>query len=191
MGAPSLASVTTSDAERPDLESVRSGAELRRWYWLRSELTALARSRGLSTAGGKVDLTERLVASLDGSAPPAPVVRRPVGQQLAGPISLSTRLPPGQRSSQLLRELFLREIGPGFRFDGPMRGFVRDGAGRTLGEAVAHWHATRGRPRGEIAPQLELNRFLRRWHAEHPDGSRTEALDAWRHHRALPVDRRG
>ncbi|MFF1409096.1 DUF6434 domain-containing protein [Streptomyces sp. NPDC058289] len=50
---------------------------------------------------------------------------------------------PGQRCSQVLREYFVREIGPGFHLDAFMRDYVAQGAGRTLAEAVAHWYATR------------------------------------------------
>ncbi|GAA3257097.1 hypothetical protein [Streptomyces lavendulae] len=82
----------------------------------------------------------------------------------------------------------MREIGPGFHFDAFMREYVAQGAGRTLDEAVAHWHATR-RQAAEPQPvgaQFEFNRFLRDWHSRHPGGSRTEALAAWRDHRSRP-----
>jgi len=103
-------------------------------------------------------------------------------------VSAATVIPPGQRCSQVLRHWFEQEIGPGFAFDGSMREFIAQGAGRTLGEAVAHWHATRAeaaRPK-PIAAQFELNAFLRQWWAAHPGGTRAEALAAWRDHRAAP-----
>lgn len=101
-----------------------------------------------------------------------------------------TVIPRGQRCSQQLRRFFTDEIGPGFRFDGPMRRFIAAGEGRTLGEAVEHWRVTRSEPRGEIASQFELNRFLRSRHAANPNGRRTDALAAWRAYRSLPVDGR-
>ncbi|MET9605319.1 DUF6434 domain-containing protein [Streptomyces sp. NPDC006512] len=174
---------------RPELSAALSGDELARWYWTLAELTALAREIGVRRSGGKAALTERLRAALDGVAPPAePSRTRSAGRQLAAPVNGSTRIPEGQRCSQVLREYFRREIGPGFHFDAYMRTFIAEGAGRTLADAVAHWHATRraaARPQ-EIGSQFELNRFLRDWRAEHPAGSRTEALAAWRAHRDLP-----
>ena len=57
---------------RPDITAVTTGAELLRWYWLRTELADLARALGVRTGGGKRELTARLVAHLDGEpAPPA------------------------------------------------------------------------------------------------------------------------
>ncbi|MFJ5811266.1 hypothetical protein [Streptomyces sp. NPDC093093] len=73
-------------------------------------------------------------------------------------------------------------------FDAYIRTFVAEGAGRTLADAIAHWHATRQAAvqLQEIGSQFELNRFLRDWHAEHPAGSCAEVLAAWRAHRDRP-----
>ncbi|WP_432018120.1 DUF6434 domain-containing protein [Streptomyces sp. 1222.5] len=174
---------------RPALTPGLTGAELLRWYWTLAELSGLARRMGLPTAGGKPALTARLAAALDGL--PAPEPARPArrgGRQLTAPVDGDTVIPEGQRCSQVLREYFLREIGPGFHFDAFMRDYIARQAGHTLAEAVAHWHATRpqaARPQ-EIGAQFELNRFLRDWHAHHPDGTRREALAAWQLHRARP-----
>ncbi|MER7540353.1 DUF6434 domain-containing protein [Streptomyces sp. NPDC097704] len=176
---------------RPEPSAALTGDELARWYWTLAELTVLARELGVRRGGGKAALTERLRAALDGVAPPVePPRKRSTGSGLAAPVDGSTVIPEGQRCSQVLREYFRREIGPAFHFDASMRAFVAEGAGRTLADAVAHWHATRraaAEPQ-EIGPQFELNRFLRDWNAEHPGGGRTEALAAWRAHRDRPRD---
>lgn len=180
---------------RPDPSPELSGAELARWYWTLAELTALARRMGLPAGGGKAAVTQRIAAALDGLPAPDPGpgsaparAARGAGRQLAAPVDGASVIPPGQRCSQVLRAYFVREIGPGFHFDAFMRDYVAQGAGRTLAEAVAHWHATReqaAQPR-EIGAQFELNRFLRDWHARHPEGTRPQALAAWRAHRAGP-----
>ncbi|MFE1409647.1 DUF6434 domain-containing protein [Streptomyces sp. NPDC058746] len=188
---------TNMEESRPALTPQLSGAELRRWYWTLAELSTLAREMGLSAGGGKVAVTARLAAALDGlpapaaapAAPARPAARR-TARQLAAPVDGGTVIPPGQRCSQVLREYFTREIGPGFHFDAFMRDYVTQNAGRTLADAVAHWHDTRARAAEpqEVAAQFEFNRFLRAWHADHPGGTRAEALDAWKAHRARPRD---
>ena len=182
----------TEPAARPALSGDTTGAELQRWYWLKEELVAFARSRGISTAGGKAELTARIVAVLDGHPVPAPPGRRADrGPQLRGPLSASDVIPPGQRCSQAVRAWFVEHAGPGFRFDEPLRTFFADADGtRTLGDALAHWHATRERGPSEIGRQFELNRFAREWHRNHPGGTRADALAAWRRYRALPVEAR-
>jgi hypothetical protein len=178
--------------QRPSLTPALSGAELLRWYWLKEELVVLARTLGVGTGCGKADLTARLAATLDG-VPPPPTAPRSVGvvaKQLSGTLTRDSVIPPGQRCSEHLRRFMVAAVGPGFRFDGPMRRFVAEGVGRTLGEAVDHWWASRSEPKEEIAPQFELNRFVREWHRVHPGARRSDALAAWREHRALPIDRR-
>lgn len=71
-----------------------------------------------------------------------------------------------------------------------MREFIAAGAGRTLGEAVEHWRATRTGPPRAIGPQFELNRFSRDWHRSHPEGTPKERQEAWAQHRSLPADNR-
>ncbi|MCG6498296.1 DUF6434 domain-containing protein [Kitasatospora sp. A2-31] len=174
---------------RPPLTAALTGAELQRWYWTLEELTALARAMGVARSGGKTVLTARLVAALDGlPLPAAPARRRPAAAQLAGPVDGDTVIPPGQRCSQVLRTYFVEAIGPGFHFDAFMRDFIARSAGRSLADAVAHWHATRpdaARPR-EIAEQFEFNRFTVAWHRRNPAGTRAQAREAWFAHRALP-----
>ncbi|MFI1281255.1 DUF6434 domain-containing protein [Streptomyces sp. NPDC020858] len=186
---------TNMNAEetRPALTPALTGTELRRWYWTLAELSALAREMGLSAGGGKAAVTARLAAALDGLPAPAaaaPPATRRTGRQLAAPVDGATVIPQGQRCSQVLREYFVREIGPGFHFDAFMREYVAQHAGHTLAEAVAHWHTTRAQAAEpqEVGAQFEFNRFLRAWHARHPDGARSEALAAWQAHRARPRD---
>ncbi len=177
---------------RPELSPSLSSAELRRWYWTLSELEGLARVLGVPRGGGKQALVDRLAAALDGEPLPTPPRRPRPGRQLTGAVTAATVIPEGQRCSQALRAFFQREIGAGFTFDVFMREFIAAGAGRTLGDAVGHWHATRGeasRPQ-PIGPQFELNAFLRQWRETH-GGTRQDGLAAWREHRALPVEQRG
>lgn len=182
--------VESDDEPRPRVTEVGSGTELRRWYWLRTELQELAGALGLSRAGGKADLLERTAAALDGDPVPAPVRRRPSGRQLTAPVGPDTVIPPGQRCSQVLRAYLSAAVGPAFHFDEHMRAFVADGAGRTLAEAVEHWHRTRDAAPSDIGHQFEYNRFTRAWFAGHPGGTQEECQEAWWRHRTTPVDRR-
>ncbi|MFE5718809.1 DUF6434 domain-containing protein [Streptomyces erythrochromogenes] len=186
---------TNAGEVRPLLSTALTGAELLRWYWTLAELTGLARQMGVAARGGKAAVTARLAAALDGLPEPepaaaGPAVPRRAGRQLAAPVDGTTVIPQGQRCSQVLREYFVREIGPGFHFDAFMREYVAGHAGHTLAEAVGHWHATRERAAEpqEVGAQFEFNRFLRDWHARHPGGARTDALAAWQAHRARPRD---
>lgn len=176
---------------RPALTPRLTGAELRRWYWLRSELADLARRIGVSAAGNKAALTDRLAAALDGQPLPPATPRRPApAAQLDGALSMDTVIPAGQRCSQALRAFFTDHIGAAFAFDAAMRGFITDQAGSTLGDAITHWHATRSSFPRPIDAQFELNRFTRQWYFDHPGGTRSDLQQAWAAYRNTPTDLR-
>lgn len=179
--------------ERPALSPSLGAGEFRRWYWLKDELQAFARAQRLATAGSKDQLAERIAAFLAGAPLPAPAAPpRSSRQKLVPPLTIHTVVPAGHPCSQVLREFFVNALGPGFRFDAPMREFFADNDGTaTLAAALDHWHATRDTAARPIGPQFELNRFSRDWHAANPGGTRDQMLAAWKTHRSLPVDQRG
>lgn len=186
---------TDSDATavRPALSRDLSAEEFVRWYWLKDELAAFARTLGIRATGAKELLADRIAAELAGRAfvePAAATVAR--STQLSGELTGATLIPAGQRSSQTVRAWMTAQVGPAFHFDAEMRGFFAESDGtRTLADALAHWHSTRRQePRG-IDPQFEYNRFTRAWHAQHPAGSRRELLAAWAEYRSRPVEERG
>jgi hypothetical protein len=176
-------------ADRPPLDRSLDERGLRRWYWTMAELQPFARSLGVSAAGPKADLIERIGAQLAGRPQPKAAGRPPPSPQLSGALTASTPIPEGQRSTEALRSFFTAEIGPAFRFNGHMRAFLLAG-GATLGDAIEHWHRTVGTALPAQSESLEFNRFTRSWHAAHPDGSAAECRRAWAVHRSLPTDQR-
>lgn len=179
----------TPMSDRPSLGPTLTEHEFRRWYWTMAELQPFARSLGLSAIGPKADLTSRIAARLAGRPTPESPRRRPTSPPLDGPLTLSTMIPTGQRSTQELRAFFMAEIGPGFRFNGHMRAFLLAG-GATLGDAVEHWHRTVGSPLPAPSESLEFNQFTRAWHAANPGGTAAQCRTAWAAHRSLPADQR-
>ncbi len=178
---------------RPALSRKLSATEFLRWYWLKAELFEFARSLGISPGGSKDAITNRIAAFLDGKDLPRPETLRKNGAtQLAEPLTRSTLIPAGQRSSQVLRRFFEREIGPGFRFDSAMRTFLEEGRGdQTLGDAITFYQTQRPKEPNPIGAQFELNRFTRTFYEQHPTGTAGELKAAWMKYRSLPVDRRG
>lgn len=175
---------------RPALSTHLTESEFRRWYWLQAELAVFARELGVAAGGPKATLGDRIAARLGKREWLEPQQARFDGGALREPLSDASVISAGQRSSQQLRAYFSERIGTGFRFDGAMRSFIATG-GVTLGQAVQHWHDTRGSVGLPIDPQFELNRFTRAWHAGNPGGSREELLAAWANYRSLPIDMRG
>ena len=177
-------------SERPLLDPAMSDHDFTRWYWTMAELQPFARSIGVAASGRKADVTARIAAQLAGRPQPKVPARRSArGPQLSGDLTRATVIPAGQRSTTALREFFVAEIGPSFRFNGHMRSFLLAGEA-TLGDAIDHWHATVGTPLPDQSESLEFNRFTQAWHRANPNGSAAECRAAWAVHRSTPADER-
>ena len=174
---------------RPDLAAGLSPEAFRDHYWLKAELMAFCRAAGLSASGGKMEVADRIEAFLRDGTRLVPAKRPARIGAMPGTFTRATVIGEGWRCTQALRVFFEAETHPGFRFDAVARGFVHDGAGRTLGEAADAYMTARGRKR-EIAPQLEYNRFTRAYAEAHPGASRSEVAAAWKRHRDTPVSKR-
>jgi SAP domain-containing new25/Domain of unknown function (DUF6434) len=180
-------------SERPLLSTSLSSEEFLRWYWLKSELVAFARLENLGSGGDKPALTRRIMLFLDRADTTEEsnrAVRTTVSKRFVEPLTLDTMLGPRQAASQQLRAFFVEVIGPRFSYDIHMRTFLVSDRDKTLGDAVAHWYATRGATKPETLPQLELLRFTTAWHLRNPQGTQAECRTAWKLHRSLPVDER-
>lgn len=176
---------------RPALQASMSGAEFARWYWLKEELQAFAKTLDVRATGSKQVLAERIGAHLERRSFTEPPARSKNGPQLGGLLSAGTVIPAGQRCSQEVRGWFETQV-KGFRFDAAMREFFEETDGtQNLGDALEHWHATRDGEKRSISAQFEYNRFTRAWHAQHPDSTRDEVIAAWSDYRSRPIDERG
>lgn len=183
---------SNDSTSRPQLTPTTTASDLRRWYWLKDELAEFARLLGLRGTGSKEGLSERIAAHLDGRTfeepAPAPSANP---HQLQAPLGANSVIPKGQRCSQAVRAWFVEQVGASFRFDSSMRDyFARSDGTQTLCDALEHWRLTRGQGERHIDAQFEYNRFTRDWHREHPQGTRSELLTAWRLYRSTPVEKR-
>ncbi|MEM6480086.1 MAG: SAP domain-containing protein, partial [Pseudomonadota bacterium] len=50
---------------KPHIAEIRSAVELRRWYWLKTELVDQAKALGLATSGGKFEILDRIAHFLE------------------------------------------------------------------------------------------------------------------------------
>jgi hypothetical protein len=179
---------------RPELDSNLSETEFRRWYWMKHELVTFARQVGVSTAGDKPTLAERIAAQLSGrqvsQQAGQQVQRTTVSKRLAEPLTLDTVLLPRQASSQQLKAFLVSQIGKQFTYDIHMRTYISSNSPKTIGDVIVHWNATRNTPKPETLPQLELVRFTKAWHRANPNGTALECRAAWQIHKSLPIDQR-
>jgi hypothetical protein len=174
--------------DRPALSPSLDAAEFARWYWLRRELAAFCRARGLPGTGSKQALAERIAAHLDGApAPPAPPPR-PARGPMPDRFTPETVIGSGWRCTRALRTFFEGQVGQGFVWNGAMRTFLAQGEGRTLAQAIERYRRSLVEPAAPIGAQFEFNRHVRAHRAAHPGASHDEVLAAWWTRRARRGD---
>ena len=171
---------------RPGLTSTLAVDDFRAFYWLKEELVAFCQTCGLGTGGSKQDLAARITVFLEtGTRPPSVRHQRRAGKTMPPVFSRQTTIGPDWHCTEGLRAFFVQELGPHFHFDHVMRTFIKEGAGRTLDEAIGAWEAARQQAGpAEIAPQFEYNRYLRAFFRAHPGTPRHVAIAAWNAHKA-------
>ncbi|MEL6151398.1 MAG: hypothetical protein AAFR56_17360, partial [Chloroflexota bacterium] len=54
-----------TDPQRPDINSIHTSEELRRWYWLKAELVVYCRQHSIPYSAGKFELIDRIAHYLD------------------------------------------------------------------------------------------------------------------------------
>ncbi len=174
--------------ERPPLTAQLSAQEFAAWYWLKEELVSFCQTTKISPTGRKRAIEARIFDFLAGRSTnakpkrrlhPAPPVRH------TGPMPdkfhLVTLIGPGWRCGPKLGAFLREHLGPGFRFNAPVRDFFHTGAGKRLGEVEAVYRESirPDAPTRPIPEQLEYNRHFREYFQSHPNATREAAIAAW------------
>lgn len=182
---------------RPNLNQELSPTTFRTYYWLKEELVAFCREHQLSTAGSKIDLTNRIAYFLEHGVAPT-IQTRPnptqTGEKIEGDLTLDEYIRTGYRSDEVHRAFFKSVIGDEFKFTVGFMRFCKENVGKkTYADAVAWWldeHKRKQSPdyQPEIAPQFEYNRFIHDYFESNPDGKLEEAIRLWKEVKSKPGD---
>ncbi|MEM9970897.1 MAG: DUF6434 domain-containing protein [Pseudomonadota bacterium] len=178
--------------DRPPIETITSGAELRRWYWLKSDLVAHARARGVSTVGKKFELLDRIAHFLDTGERTRPARAKVTSgfDWHAAPLDDATVLTDSYRNTQNVRRYFKSRLGDRFAFNIEFMAWLRANTGRTLAEACDEYRAMKAREAAPgftstIADHNQFNQYTRDFLADNPGAG----MDAVRKYWALKVKR--
>lgn len=186
--------MSKSDTEtRPDIAAIVSGAELKRWYWLKDELTAEARRRGLRTAGGKFAILDRIAHFLDTGEKAAPQdtpsKARSTFDWHSAPLSPDTVITDSYRNSQNVRRFFKSQVGDGFKFTIGFMDWIRTHHGATLADAVAEYlRMTAAGERAPIRDHNQFNQYTVDFLKDQPGATMEEVRRVWALKRALPSE---
>lgn len=173
---------------RPDIETVTDGTELRRWYWRKDELIALARYHGLKTTSGKFVILDRIAHFLDTGEKqfPGDVTTKPKSKfdWHSDTLTRDTVITDSYKNSQNVRRFFKSEVGEGFKFNIAFMEWMKTNTGKTLGDACQAWLAQREQQRTpgfqtSIKGHNQFNQYTRDFLQDNPDLGMEDVRRVW------------
>ena len=183
--------------QRPDITTISTGSELRRWYWRKDELIERSRQLQLKTTSGKFVILERIAHYLDtGEA------TFPGDQKISATsrfdwhkeeLSNATIITDSYKNSQNVRRFFKKELGDGFKFNIAFMDWIKDNIGKTLGDACVAYVGIRDAAkypeyRTEIKSHNQFNQFTRDFLDDNRDLGMADVRRVWAIKIKLPSD---
>lgn len=182
---------------RPDISSVGSAADLKRWYWLKDELVQYARECGIKTSGGKFTILDRIGHFLDTGETVWPGDKKAKVTSAfdwhSEALSLETVITDSYKNGQNVRHFFKEHAGEGFRFNIEFMAWMKSNTGKTLADAVAEYKAMRAREKADgfqsqIAEHNQFNLYTRDFLEDNPGLGMSEVRKFWALKRQLPSE---
>lgn len=186
-----------TDTSKPAIESIETGAELKRWYWLKSDLAAEAKRRGLKTSGAKFDILDRIAHFLDTGEmtvdAPKPRNKRSKFDWHTEVLTPETRLTNSYKNTQNARRFFAAQLDGSFKFNIEFMAWLKSNEGKTLAEACVEYQAMKQREadpnfQSKIEPHNQFNQYTRDFLAKNPHLGMDDVRRIWALKIALPSD---
>jgi hypothetical protein len=183
--------------KRPHIDKIETGAELKRWYWLKQELVDYCKLTQLSYVGAKFDILERIASALDNG-----VRETEKKSQKAKPtskflwanssLSLDTVITDSYTNGPNTRKFFKQHCGDKFHFSIPFMDFMKNNCGKTLNDAVNEWQRLNELSKdknfkSDIPAGNQYNKYIRDFFADNPNLTIEQARHFWKLKRSLPL----
>jgi hypothetical protein len=184
---------------RPEIKNIKTGTELKRWYWLKQELVDYCRLTNLSYAGAKFDILERIANALDDKikiTAKSLLSKQPTSKfdWHTEKLYLDTVVTDSYKNSQNVRKFFQQHCGNKFHFSIPFMAFMKNNCGKTLEYAIGEWkklYILRKDKnfKSEIPEGNQYNKYIRDFFADNPNMTIKQARHFWKLKRNLPLGR--
>ncbi len=174
--------------KRPDIDTITTGVELRRWYWRKDELIQYARQLQLKTTSAKFDILDRIAHFLDTSETKFPGDQKP--QKTSGfdwhseQLSKCTVITDNYKSSQNVRGFFKENIGSSFKFNIAFMEWIKMNVGKTLNDACLAYMNIREMEKSngfqtEIKSHNQFNQYTRDFLGDNPRLNMSDVRRIW------------
>lgn len=175
----------SSSMERPNLDTQLDSKTFRSFYYLKEELVAFCRANSLPTAGGKLEITERIAHFLDtGTVSEASPSKRTSHTQPRQAIDEATTIEPNFVCTERHRAFFTEKIGKGFTFPVAFQKWLKENTGKTYQDAIdAYYRILEEKKKGgtKIDRQFEYNTYIRDFFSANAGKSLDEAITCWKY----------
>jgi hypothetical protein len=184
---------------RPEIYDIQTGAELKRWYWLKQELVDYCKQCQLSYIGAKFDILERIAFALDNgdskskkiTSSSKPTSKFNWSKSILTPATIIT---DSYTNGPNTRKFFKEHCGEKFHFSIPFMAYMKNNCGKTLKDAIAEWHrlhkeSNKKNFKSTIPEGNQYNKYIRDFFADNPHLTMKEARHFWKLKRSLPLGR--
>lgn len=176
---------------RPDISLIKTGTELRRWYWLKEELVSEARRLGLKAGGAKFTVLDRLAHHRDTGEVRVEKAAKSASRfdWHSEDLSPETVITDSYKNTQNVRRFFRTYAGENFKFNIAFMAWMKSNVGKTLGDAVlVYLDGREGPSETKIKAHNQLNQYTRDFFADNPGASMADMRAVWAKKRALPSE---
>jgi Domain of unknown function (DUF6434)/SAP domain-containing new25 len=184
---------------RPDIFTIQTGKELKRWYWLKEELVNYCKVAKLNYAGAKFEILNRIANKLDGRAVKLATTLKNSKTIISSfnwskePLTLETKITDSYRNGPHVRKFFVEQCGAGFHFNIPFMKWMKENAGKNLKSAVKEWNRLQTLKKSKdfkssIPAGNQYNQYLRDFFKDNPERKINDARLCWKMKRQLPLE---
>ena len=181
---------------RPKLDKSISTSDFKNHYWLKEELIAFCKEIGISSNGGKLEITARIIHYLDkGEIPFFPVSKKKKSCSTFdwnnATLNKETIITDNYKNTENVRSFFCKTIGLHFKFNVTFMDWMKANTGKTLDDACTEWTSISKQKKEKtiktnIAPQFEYNTFIRDFLLDNPKHNLKDAINCWNIKRQMP-----
>jgi Domain of unknown function (DUF6434)/SAP domain-containing new25 len=180
---------------RPHVSDIKTGAEFKRWYWLKEELVTYCKLTNIPYGGQKFDILERIAQHLDNdSSVEKPKTAQPKSKfdWHSAPLNLDTIITDSYKNSANVRRFFQTHCDPKFSFNIAFMAWMKQNVGKTLQDAVSEWQRLKVQTKDknfktDIPIGNQYNQYMRDFFQDNPTKTLKEARRFWELKRALPL----
>lgn len=178
-------------SERPGLTKELGYDTFLQYYYLKEELIAFCKENGVSTAGGKQDITKRIEHFLKtGEKLAGRVVKRKSADIVYSELSLDSMIEENFICSEKHRIFFKEIIGTTFSFNVTFQNYLKNSAGKTYSDAVNEWYKIQdekkiNKGKSKIESQFEYNTYIRDFFKDNSDKTLKDAIRCWKFKKEL------